>query len=185
MEGAEACLAVQKRIEVLMGGELEDEAVMATALEVNDLALIALKVRMELLEIADGTKEAPEVNAGVGDGGKGDGDDGKDKHNEPGKNDEDGSQCREDEERRRQQHREEGVQLLIDGVHVLGEPGHDAADRRRVEKVHRRAHHPRRELRVQSRRGGYRRARQNECTHKGDERERYSEDGVARQVEGH
>ena len=89
VEVAEACLAVQKRIEVLMGGELEDEAVMATALEVNDLALIALKVRMELLEIADGTKEAPEVNAGVGDGGKGDGgtgdggtgdgDDGKDK----------------------------------------------------------------------------------------------------------
>jgi hypothetical protein len=61
VEVAEACLAVQKRIEVLMGGELEDESVMATALEVNDLALVALKVRMELLEIADGTREAPEA----------------------------------------------------------------------------------------------------------------------------
>ncbi len=72
MEVAEACLAVQKRIEVLMGGELEDESVMATALEVNDLALVALKVRMELLEIADGTREAPEVEglAAGAEGGK-------------------------------------------------------------------------------------------------------------------
>ena len=66
VEVAEACLAVQKRIEVLMGSELEDETVMATALEVNDLALVALKVRMELLEIADGTRDAPEVE-GNGD----------------------------------------------------------------------------------------------------------------------
>ena len=70
VEVAEACLAVQKRIEVLMGGELEDESVMATALEVNDLALVALKVRMELLEIADGTREAPEVE-GTGEDGDG------------------------------------------------------------------------------------------------------------------
>ncbi len=79
MEVAEACLAVQKRIEVLMGGELEDESVMATALEVNDLALVALKVRMELLEIADGTREAPEVEglaAGAGEEKAGSGGDG-------------------------------------------------------------------------------------------------------------
>lgn len=84
VEVAEACLAVQKRIEVLMGGELEDESVMATALEVNDLALVALKVRMELLEIADGTREAPEVEglaAGTGGEKAGNGGDGGDGEN--------------------------------------------------------------------------------------------------------
>lgn len=63
MEVTDACAAVQKRIEALLQSDLAadgaDETILASALQVNDLALNALMKRANVAEIADGTKEAP------------------------------------------------------------------------------------------------------------------------------
>ncbi|WPT12305.1 TOM1-like protein 4 [Picochlorum sp. SENEW3] len=61
VEVSDACGAVQKRIETLLGSENVDESIFSAALEVNDMAQAALKKRSELMEIADGTREAPET----------------------------------------------------------------------------------------------------------------------------
>jgi len=65
VEVTEACTAVQKRIEALLQSDLgadgADETILASALEVNDLALSALMKRANVAEIADGTREAPAV----------------------------------------------------------------------------------------------------------------------------
>ena len=67
VEVTDACAAVQKRIEALLQSDLgadgSDETVLASALDVNDLALSALMKRANIAEIADGTREAPEPPA--------------------------------------------------------------------------------------------------------------------------
>lgn len=80
VEVTDACAAVQKRIEALLQSDLgsdgADETVLASALELNDLALSALMKRADAAEIADGTKEAPDhqqhdaPEAGTSDGAK-------------------------------------------------------------------------------------------------------------------
>jgi len=61
LEVSEACGAVQKRIETLLGSDLsEDESLVSMALEVNDLAQSALKQRQELVEICEGKRDPPE-----------------------------------------------------------------------------------------------------------------------------
>lgn len=63
VEVSDACGEVQKRIETLLGSENVDESIFAAALEVNDMAQAALKKRAELMEIANGTREAPEAGS--------------------------------------------------------------------------------------------------------------------------
>lgn len=61
LEVSEACGAVQKRIETLLGSDLsEDESLVSMALEVNDLAQSALKQREDLVEICEGKRDPPE-----------------------------------------------------------------------------------------------------------------------------
>ncbi len=75
VEVTEACTAVQKRIEALLQSDLgadgADELVLASALEVNDLALSALMKRANVAEIADGAREAPVAEEGGNEEEKG------------------------------------------------------------------------------------------------------------------
>jgi len=60
VEVAGACEAVKERLVVLLGSEACDESIMASALEINDLAQSALKEKEELVDIAEGRLPPPE-----------------------------------------------------------------------------------------------------------------------------
>ena len=65
VEVAGACEAVKERLVVLLGSEACDESIMASALEINDLAQSALKEKEELVDIADGKQAPPEPESAM------------------------------------------------------------------------------------------------------------------------